>query len=249
MIPRPLLVLLAMLVPMATPRLAGAQEPSVCQIRELAALWGTSQEQANAIAVGKLRAGLKSELFAAEYAAAKLPATCAWSETPYTYKDAEVLARAWSMSPAEAKIMVEAKIADGLETLIIDTLAMGDKLFEEPKKFIGDEFFNMGYAYCDARILAAAWEMDPYDAKISAAKRMLGGDKLELDFKQGTKQMRKHREVCDFWETGWYTGDAELLAQVWGITLDESKARIGRDVAQGRTARLWKQISRAKMGK
>jgi hypothetical protein len=249
MIPRPLLVLLAMLVPMATPQIAGAQEPTVCQIRSLASLWGTSQEEARAVAVGKLRAGLKSQLFDAEYAAAKLPTTCAWSETPYTYNDAEVLARAWSMSPAEAKTQVESKIAQGLEVSVIELLASGGKGFDEPKKFIGDEFFNSGYAYCDARVLAAAWEMDPYDAKISAAKRILGGDKLELDFKKGTKQMRKRREVCDFWETGWYTGDAELLAQVWGITLDESKARIGRDVAQGRAARLWKQVSRAKLGK
>lgn len=243
MFPRPLLVLLAMLVP----SVALGQEFSPCEVRELAGYWKTSEANAQAIALGKLRGGLKAELADAKFMAGKLPVNCAFHETRYTPADAELLAAYWGTSPGEAKRMVEEKISNGLDyyiPMVIEDARKGPP--DDGKKFIGDEFFAAGYAYCDARVLAAAWEMDPYDAKISAAHLLRDGKKFDADLKRGWKQMRKRKEACDFWETSWYPGDAELLAQVWGMTLDEAKARIGRDVAQGRQARLWRALAKAK---
>lgn len=248
MIPRPLLVLLAMLVP----AVASAQDLAPCQVRELSAYWGTSAEEASATAAAKLRGGQAAELIEAKFMASKLPTQCAWSETIYTYADAEVLAQIWGVTPEQAKRDVEAKIANGLDYYVAMQLQEGVPKAEDPKYFVGDEFFNYGYFYCDAKILAAAWDAEPYDAKIQAAKTLLSSESkfpLEEDLKRGTKKMKKQGGTCDFWETGWYPGDAELLAQVWGVPLEESKARIGRAVAQGRTAKLYKQMNRAKLGK
>lgn len=103
-------------------------------------------------------------------------------------------------------------------------------------------FFNSSYSYCDARVLAAYWKVEVYEAKARIGAELSGGSsarKVDLTLAQARKKLKgKNRVMCDFWETRYVYDDAAALAGAWGTSIEDAKVRIGREVSLGRSVAL-----------
>ncbi len=89
----------------------------------------------------------------------------------YTYDDAVVLGAQWNLDPFEAKAEAGRKLAAG-QTLPV---APGSSPVAEPAPVADDgsaaavdAFFAAGHDYDDAVALAAVWNVDPFEAKVTA---------------------------------------------------------------------------------
>lgn len=70
-------------------------------------------------------------------------------------------------------------------------------------------FFDAGYAWCDAKVLAQYWNTDPSSSKVWAGEKILRGDQNILDEALGAAYQR-HR--CNI---AFDTGDGAQLAALW----------------------------------
>ncbi len=123
----------------------------------------------------------------AEPVAAPVPADDAARQTYFaaghTYDDAVVLGAQWNLDPFEAKAEAGRKLAAG-QTL---PLAPGSSPVAEPAPVADDgsaaavdAFFAAGHDYDDALALAAVWNVDPFEAKVTAGQRILAGETLPV---------------------------------------------------------------------
>lgn len=94
------------------------------------------------------------------------------------------------------------------------------------------------YAYCDARLLAQLWGQDPWQGKVYIGQKIDLG--LESDVLAGTlSEARAYARQdpdtrgCEFYETRYSYDDAERLAAVWGVSIDEAKTRVEQKVLWG----------------
>ncbi|MEL7329889.1 MAG: hypothetical protein AAGJ69_08625 [Cyanobacteria bacterium J06559_1] len=112
-------------------------------------------------------------------------------------------------------------------------------------------YFESDYSYADAELLADYWEMDVYDAKVRIGDKLMNDDGLLLDslladFRQmahesGATQPRPEvlldpnyqRQRQAYFDSDYSFNDATLLADFWGIHIDEAKARMGRKILWG----------------
>ena len=102
-------------------------------------------------------------------------------------------------------------------------------------------FFNSGYSYCDAKVLAAYWKVD-----ITAAKARIGGAESHGSPARLAKQLKAARKAtkggkrhaCEFYETSYTYEDASALAGAWGVDIEQAKTRIARQTTLGHTAKL-----------
>jgi len=95
-----------------------------CHAKMLSKAYGQASVYDGKIWIGQLlkdgekdRVDLKLN-FARSEAQKKKENQCAFFETPYSYADAEILAKSWSVSTDDAKVMVEQKYLYGSENLI-----------------------------------------------------------------------------------------------------------------------------------
>jgi hypothetical protein len=100
----------------------------------------------------------------------------------YSYDDAVTLAKAWgSADPFETKVLAGRKLEAGeklpiaagaVDPATVASVAEGAQV---------DKFFAAGYTYDDAVQLAKIWgSTDPYQAKITAGKKLLAGQTLPV---------------------------------------------------------------------
>jgi len=84
------------------------------------------------------------------------------------------------------------------------------------------KFFNMGYTYCDAKVLAAYWgeKTTPFDAKARLGGKILafGADDGELHILRARAQaLKKPANLpCTFADGGYAYKDAVALGKYWG---------------------------------
>ena len=95
-----------------------------CHAKMLSKAYGQESVYDGKLWIGQLLKDNQSTLldsklqFARSEAQKKKENRCDFADTPYTYKDAEILAKAWSISTEEAKTMIEQKYLYGAEGLI-----------------------------------------------------------------------------------------------------------------------------------
>ena len=95
-----------------------------CHAKMLSKAYGQPSVYDGKIWIGQLLKNNEQELvetklqFARSEAQKKKENRCQFSDTPYTYSDAEILAKAWSISTEDAKVMIEQKYLYGSESLI-----------------------------------------------------------------------------------------------------------------------------------
>lgn len=102
-------------------------------------------------------------------------------------------------------------------------------------------FFNSGYSYCDASVLAAYWKVDITQAKarIGAAKSHGSPARLAKQLKAARKATKGgKRNACEFYDTDYSYEDAEALAELWGVDITQAKTRIARQTTLGHTTAL-----------
>lgn len=92
------------------------------------------------------------------------------------------------------------------------------------------------YTYCDAKVLSAIWKESVGDAKSMIGRKIGWGDQQTLNgvLRQARREARAHPERgCDFWEAGFNYQDAEVLARIWKLSVEESKAFVQEKILDG----------------
>ena len=88
-------------------------------------------------------------------------------------------------------------------------------------------FHDAGYTYDDAARLAALWELpDPSDAKVAAGAKLEAGRPLPFGPAGGALQK--------YWNAGYDSTDAEKLARIWHVSVDQAKVQAGRMLLAGK---------------
>jgi hypothetical protein len=87
-------------------------------------------------------------------------------------------------------------------------------------------FSDAGYTYDDAVRLAKVWKQaDPSDAKVKGGAKLEAGQPLPFPPAETARQK--------FWNAGYDVTDAERLARLWHVSVDEAKSEAGRRLLAG----------------
>lgn len=94
-----------------------------------------------------------------------------------------------------------------------------------------DRYANSGYEYCDAVILGAYWRQSVDEAKATIGRKLGWGnaDIVANDIDNARSQGKR----CQFHETGLAYEDAQAVAALWGVGVDEAKAALADKVSMG----------------
>ncbi|WP_291994396.1 hypothetical protein [Candidatus Accumulibacter sp. ACC003] len=92
------------------------------------------------------------------------------------------------------------------------------------------------YTYCDAKMLSGMWKESVWESKSMIGRKIGWGDQQTLNsaLRKARGEARTHpKRSCDFWEAGLNYQDAEVLAGVWKLSIDESKAFVQEKILAG----------------
>lgn len=129
--------------------------------------------------------------------------------------------------------------------MICSTLAIGAAMLPQAALAAGEEeaFYNAGFNYCDATLLAAYWGGDSYSAKLTA------GDKIKRKNKKGVNNaLAQGRTMasCEFSSTGHTYEDAQKLAAYWGMsTVGEAKNKVELLYTRGNSKKVRNDLKKA----
>ncbi|MCA9661613.1 MAG: hypothetical protein KC486_24955, partial [Myxococcales bacterium] len=209
-----------------------------CDAAVLARHWGGTPEEAKTkvgtlISAGDTRA-LDQALAAARTAVSDPAAVCPFHESEYSIADAEALAALWGVDLAEAKARVERKLVWGDRHVIKEYLDEARGPVDDPGRIVaGDDaafrdlFWDSKYTACDAEVMARHWEMDVMDAKAFAGQKIAAGNRSVVEDRlraARTALESSSAELCPFHYSGYSYADAEVLAAVWEMDVEEAKA-------------------------
>lgn len=94
-----------------------------------------------------------------------------------------------------------------------------------------NRFARSGYEYCDAVILGAHWNMTADAAKLHAGNQFgIGNSTLVRD---ALAESRNNGNRCGFDDTGFSYEDAEAVAALWEISVDDAMAALADKVSTG----------------
>ena len=148
-------------------------------------------------------------------------------------EDADSLARLWGISRQRVYTTVDNKLAGGLEAYVMQEAELARTKFGGESRLddkLDSAWSASGYSYCDAQLLAAAWEMQDktYEAKLTAADKLLRGDASAVDMALRTARTGDYDVQCEWYHLTLDYSDAEAMAAHWGTDISEAKARIAR---------------------
>ncbi|MBN1171000.1 MAG: hypothetical protein JXA67_02400 [Micromonosporaceae bacterium] len=117
----------------------------------------------------------------------------------------------------------------------------GAAAFTEPKVPVDEEllaYFNAGYDYDDAVVLARYWnDGSPYQAKLDTGEALIkSGDKFKAEFQHGDTAWTVSDDFARaaYFNNGYDYADARRLAKVWHQTdISTVKATAGRKILAG----------------
>ena len=154
----------------------------------------------------------------------------AFVDAGYGYDDAVRLAALWHSTDSVRDIKAEAGILlRAGRTLPIPP----HPIHTDPGTDTGPQapvaaFFKAGYTYDDAVRLARLWKLpDPAQAKAVAGTRLLAG--RSLPFPPAGPDPRQR-----FWDAGYGVPEAEKLARLWHVSIDQAKTEAGRRLLAGK---------------
>lgn len=160
----------------------------------------------------------------------------AFFNSHFTYDDAERLSQLWNQPDAYAgKKLIGAKILSG-NSKLIDQLLKGP-IVDENEKWL-DAFFNSSYTYDDADLLSQLWGLgSAFEGKKLIGAKLVNGlenilpDKIRRG--GGSKVNPDDKAYDAFFNSEYTYDDADLLSQLWNISLGEAKKTIGTKVIAG----------------
>lgn len=154
----------------------------------------------------------------------------AFLDAGYDGDDAEVLARYWNVDALEAKYLTGAKLLAEVEVPI----GPEETPWSVDEDVARQAFFNNGFGYDDAVVLADVWSVDPWDAKANAGHKLLDGLPLPFgdagDTGGDTGVVVDEQALDAYFAAGYGYEDAELLARMWNTEDDVygTKVKAGR---------------------
>ncbi len=148
----------------------------------------------------------------------------------YAPGDIDVLAQAWGVDAAEAAVRA------GRELKTVGVLPFVDlPTGEVAESEAAGAFFDAGYSYTDAGVLAQRWGLpDPYGAKVEAGGYLRDGTALAaspLADPTAAEGRTSEDLAAAFTAAGYTADDAALLAEQWGVDVAEAQARAGGELA------------------
>lgn len=161
----------------------------------------------------------------------------AFFNSEFTYEDAERLAQMWDQPDAYAgKKLIGGKILNGDQHLV-HQLLKGPGNSNPDEKFL-DVYFKSDYTYDDAELLAQLWGLSSvYTAKKVIGAKIFHGIEANLPDKirrgSETKLNPDEKAFGAFFNSEYSYNDADLLAQLWDISVSEAKKTIGYKILNG----------------
>jgi hypothetical protein len=148
----------------------------------------------------------------------------------YAPEDVAVLAEAWGVDVAEAEVRA------GRELKTVGVLPFVDLPSVDEAEFgATTAFFDAGYTYTDAEVLAQRWGLpDPYRAKVEAGGHLRDGVALAASpfADPSAAEGRTSEDLAAVFAAAGYTADdAVVLAAGWGVGVAEAQARGGSELA------------------
>ncbi|MFK7926748.1 MAG: hypothetical protein AB8H79_01055 [Myxococcota bacterium] len=177
----------------------------------------------------------------------------AYINSPYTLCDAHFIARTFSMSQGEAKAYIGQKIQWGTTDVLADYLREARRKGRTDRQ-MRCQFYQTGFGYKDAEVLASFWGISVSDAKVSIEDKILDGNEAYVRA-QLLPMARKtplravpHAPVSGngiqdpfqaFVSSKYDPCHANMLIGTYfGNSLSDTKTMIGAKVAAGQTARI-----------
>lgn len=99
-----------------------------------------------------------------------------------------------------------------------------------------NRFFDAGYSYCDARVLAHHWGQELWESKVRAGRTVARNGSARLRVDLGAARARVGRgEIapCEFHDTGFEAEQAQALATLWGVGTQQAKAKVAWAASTG----------------
>lgn len=167
----------------------------------------------------------------------------AYADSNYDYDDAALLAQLWNIPVGEAKQVIGHKIINDIEGLLPAKVAPDPKV--NTHKFDWDSkasnaFFNKShYTFEDAERMAQLWgQADAYAGKkLIGATIISGNSKMVDQLLKGPSNVgadnSEEKWLDAFFNSNYTYDDADLLSQLWNISLGEAKKTIGTKVIAG----------------
>jgi hypothetical protein len=192
-----------------------------CDAKLVAALWRMDPLQAKAELGQKvIRLGVPAAQ--GVVAAARNSGTrCDWIDVPHSYEDAERLAAYWGLpDPAAAKVKVADLYTKGMSAQVMAALAAAPAPAQSADPY--EAFFNAGYTYCDAKLVAALWRTEIDTAKSAIGRKVVEGNQALIP-----PLLTEARGVaqCEWADLPYTYDDAVALGRVWGVPADRAKVK------------------------
>lgn len=148
----------------------------------------------------------------------------AFDQAGYGYDDAAELATLWHTGAKVGYVKAEA----GRLLLAGQTLPI--RPHPDPSAAASAAavaFGDAGYTSEDAARLAEMWHLNsPSDAKVAGGTKLEAGKRLPFPARLGPRDR--------FWAAGYDVADAEKLAHLWHVSVDEAKTEAGRRLIAGK---------------
>ena len=112
-------------------------------------------------------------------------------------------------------------------------------------------FFDTGYTYCDARLLAQEWGLPmPYGAKVRTGRFLdlpRGRNRVSRFASDVRTEAAARGETCDFTEIGLDFSDIMLLSEVWGMETWDVKTRVTQEFMANRGRGVFDKLPARRM--
>ena len=132
---------------------------------------------------------------------------------------------------------------------VCTTLSAASTISSEPAEAQSNwsTFFNKGFNYCDAKLIAAYWGMSTDRAKSEASRKIQQGGLAVL--KNEILPLGRQRASCRWQDTGHTYRDAEKLARYWGYNSpSEAKVKVASLYTRGLTGQVRRSLRAASAG-
>jgi ribosomal protein L16/L10AE len=185
----------------------------------------------------------------------------AYSNSKYSYDDAEFLAEYWGKpNISDAKLKIGRLLVSGDDAAIQKALQQARQQQQQQS----EAFWNSKYTYDDAELLADYWgKPDPWYAKLKIGRFLVSGDEAAIKkalqqarnnpaiqqvLQQRQQQARTEQQQSEaFWNSKYTYHDAVLLAMYWGKPTWDAKLKIGSLLMSGDDAAIQKAVQQAKV--
>jgi hypothetical protein len=172
---------------------------------------------------------------------------CEWADVPHSYEDAERLAAYWQMpSPTEAKAKVAELYTNGLSERVVTALAAAPATAGQSVQSpdTAEIFFENGFTYCDAKLVAAMWQIDAMQVKTYLGQKI---ERFGVPAIQALVASSRNRGVvCEWTDVPHSYEDAERLAAYWRMPDPaQAKAKVTDLYTNGMSAQVLAALAAA----